>query len=191
MRISTFIYLIIYPFFGHFPPPPYILLKLEIFYFLPNLPFSFTIKITYFLSLINLYVQDGKLYGVYVVKDRWERPVLLFKVLIFFLRFPLPFYSAFLLAFLLCLASSLSYLLSFFLSFFFFFHYLSLLLSLFLFFIYSRFPFLSLLFLLILIYLPHLSFVSFMKNPWKVTQLAGEVEYLQMQPWAMPPSEIL
>ena len=24
--------------------------------------------------------QDGKLYGVYVVKDRWERPVLLFKV---------------------------------------------------------------------------------------------------------------
>jgi hypothetical protein len=29
------------------------------------------------------------------------------------------------------------------------------------------------------------------QNPWKVTQLAGEVEYLKMQPWAMPPSEIL
>jgi peptide chain release factor 3 len=51
--------------------------------------------------------KDGKLYGVYIVKDRWERPVLLFK------------------------------------------------------------------------------------NPWKVTQLAGEAEYLHMEPWAMPPSEIM
>ena len=50
---------------------------------------------------------DGKLFGVYVVKDRWERPVLLFK------------------------------------------------------------------------------------NPWKVTQLAGDVEYLKMVPWALPPSEVM
>jgi peptide chain release factor 3 len=26
--------------------------------------------------------KDGKLYGVYVVKDRWNRPVLLFKVIV-------------------------------------------------------------------------------------------------------------
>lgn len=50
---------------------------------------------------------EGKLFGVYVVKDRWQRPVLLFK------------------------------------------------------------------------------------NPWKVTQLAGEVEYLKLVPWALPPSEVL
>ena len=41
------------------------------------IPISFS---TCFLTSINLYAQDGKLYGVYVVKDRWERPVLLFKV---------------------------------------------------------------------------------------------------------------
>ena len=34
---------------------------------------------SYFFFII-LFLQDGKLYGVYVVKDRWERPVLLFKV---------------------------------------------------------------------------------------------------------------
>ena len=49
--------------------------------------------------------EEGKLFGVHVAKDRWERPVLLFR------------------------------------------------------------------------------------NPWKVTQLAGEVEYLDMVPWAMPPLE--
>ena len=49
---------------------------------------------------------DGKLFGVYILKDRWERPVLLFR------------------------------------------------------------------------------------NPWKITQLGGEAEYLNMEPWAMPPSEL-
>ena len=49
----------------------------------------------------------GKLYGVYICKDRWERPVLLFR------------------------------------------------------------------------------------NPWKVTQLAGEAEYLSLEPWAMPPTEFV
>jgi peptide chain release factor 3 len=33
--------------------------------------------------------------------------------------------------------------------------------------------------------------VLLFKNPWKVTQLAGEVEYLKMVPWALPPSEIM
>ena len=33
--------------------------------------------------------------------------------------------------------------------------------------------------------------VLLFRNPWKVTQLVGEVEYLQLEPWAMPPSEIL
>lgn len=50
---------------------------------------------------------DGKLFGVYVVKDRWGRPVLLFR------------------------------------------------------------------------------------NPWKVTQLDAEEAYLRLEPWAMPPSEII
>ena len=50
---------------------------------------------------------DGKLFGVHVAKDRWERPVLLFR------------------------------------------------------------------------------------NPWKVTTLAEDAPYLQMVPWAMPPSEII
>jgi peptide chain release factor 3 len=50
---------------------------------------------------------DGKLFGVYVVKDRWGRPVLLFR------------------------------------------------------------------------------------NPWKVTQLMEELDYLHLEPWAMPPSEII
>jgi hypothetical protein len=34
---------------------------------------------TQILTLTLTLTQDGKLYGVYVVKDRWERPVLLFK----------------------------------------------------------------------------------------------------------------
>ncbi|KAJ1402929.1 hypothetical protein B484DRAFT_414026 [Ochromonadaceae sp. CCMP2298] len=50
---------------------------------------------------------DGKLFGVYICQDRWERPVLLFR------------------------------------------------------------------------------------NPWKVTQLAADVTYLQLEPWAMPPTEFL
>mmetsp|Transcript_4951 Transcript_4951/g.8063 ORF Transcript_4951/g.8063 Transcript_4951/m.8063 type:complete len:642 (+) Transcript_4951:42-1967(+) len=49
--------------------------------------------------------EDGKLYGVYICQDRWNRPVLLFR------------------------------------------------------------------------------------NPWKVTQLTAEVEYLKLVPWAMPPTE--
>jgi peptide chain release factor 3 len=49
---------------------------------------------------------DGKLYGVHVAKDRWERPVLLFR------------------------------------------------------------------------------------NPWKVDTLSREAEYLELVPWAMPPSEM-
>lgn len=54
-----------------------------------------------------IYLKQGKLYGVYICKDRWERPVLLFR------------------------------------------------------------------------------------NPWKVTQLAGEAEYLSLEPWAMPPTEFV
>lgn len=33
--------------------------------------------------------------------------------------------------------------------------------------------------------------VLLFRNPWKVTQLLDEVEYLHLEPWAMPPSEIL
>jgi len=51
--------------------------------------------------------ESGKLYGVYICKDRWDRPVLLFR------------------------------------------------------------------------------------NPWKVTQLVNEVAYLKLEPWAMPPTELM
>eukprot|EP01038_Epipyxis_sp_PR26KG_P006879 gene6879-9425_t len=58
-------------------------------------------------SAIEKAEADGKLFGVYIVKDRWDRPVLLFR------------------------------------------------------------------------------------NPWKVTQLADEANYLKMIPWAMPPSQAI
>jgi len=33
--------------------------------------------------------------------------------------------------------------------------------------------------------------VLLFRNPWKVAQLESEVEYLQLEPWAMPPNEFV
>jgi peptide chain release factor 3 len=32
--------------------------------------------------------------------------------------------------------------------------------------------------------------VLLFRNPWKVSQLTEEVKYLELEPWAMPPSEV-